>query len=288
MAGSLSVGVTVAGAGRSSPAESVKSGKDLKLQRIINKFKSGKKLTSGELSYLAKAAPDIYQKVLRIMQRREQLEKRLEEASSKEEVQAIMMQEMQSVENFCANSDDDFEKTALVNQMMDAYGKMTQSASYREKPDTEFSVEEEFMMEDKTEKEKRKKNKNNNSSEHTSDDNGQDSVWDSIFGNGQDSIWDGVYNNGQTDMADSLPEWMQSGNTGEATMTEPGDFFPEGEGTAAVDTGGSFVDNRSFGTAGSDTAATGTFEAVTYTSKGTKKRAYGSSGQTGAKVNVAI
>lgn len=152
MAGLISVGATAIGTGRFSKVEGTKSDKDIKLERIVNKFKAGKKLTSGELSYLAKKNPAIYEKVLRIMRKREQLEARLEQAATKEEAQQIMMQEMQSIEKFCANSDDDFEKTALVSQMMDAYGEVTKSEAYHEKPDSnaELNEQKRKRLEDKT------------------------------------------------------------------------------------------------------------------------------------------
>ncbi len=254
MAGNLSIAAT--GLGGSGQVQQVGSGKDLKLQRIINKFKAGKKLTSGELTYLAEKAPEMYQKVLRIMQKREQLEKRLEEADSKEEVQSIMMQEMQSIENFCASSDDDFEKTALVNQMMDAYGKAVQSSSYKEKPDTEFTFEEEFMNKDmpgQAKPEQEKLEQENPEQEKLKKER-------------------------------NLSERPQGGVPAE-TMSAGNGIFPE-EGTDPVSTDDSLVagwDNQS-----PTATKTGTFEAVAYNSKGNKKRAFGSSGSIGAKVNIAI
>lgn len=136
------------GADRGSKVNQVSEGTNFKLQRILNKFRAGKKLSSGELSYLAANAPDIYQKVIRIMQRREQLEKRLEMAESKEEVQMIMMEEMQSAEKFCANNDDDFETTAMINQLMNAYYEKTKSPGYKEMPENRLQEETRYEMAD--------------------------------------------------------------------------------------------------------------------------------------------
>ncbi|MDR2889132.1 MAG: hypothetical protein LBV33_04740 [Lachnospiraceae bacterium] len=115
--------------------------KDFKLERIIAKFRSGKKLTSGELAYLSKKLPAMYQKVVGIIERREQLEKRLAQAETKEEAQEIMMNEMQSVATACANSDDDFERESMVNQMIDAYNVAVGKEDYKEKPKTEQQPE---------------------------------------------------------------------------------------------------------------------------------------------------
>lgn len=90
--------------------------KDYKLERIIKKFRMGKKLTPGELSYVARKAPDMYQKIVAVMQRREQLEKRLA-AATEEEAAQIISQEMGSIENIL----DDFEKEATANQLREAY-----------------------------------------------------------------------------------------------------------------------------------------------------------------------
>lgn len=254
MAGLLSVGEAVAGTGSFSKVQSTspKSGKDLKLERIINKFKSGKKLASGELSYIAKKDPPTFQKILRIMQKREQLEERLAAAETKEEAQQIMMQEMQSVETFCANSDDDFEKTALVSQMMDAYGELTKSDSYREKPDTnaELAEQKRKRMEDRSgqaeieelqrkRKKKRKKNGNINSSDDEEENDTEN--FDISVG------WN------------SLPR--------EAISTEAEDSLEYEE---------------------YDPVETQTMDAVTYTAQGKKKSAEGFIMQSGTKVNVAL
>lgn len=108
--------------------------KDYKLERILNKFRSGKKLTAGELSYVARKAPEMYQKIVSVMQRREQLERRLESAT-KEEAAKIMSEEMGSLENII----DDFEKEATANQLREAFNEYFSSQS----PDNEDDEEDE-------------------------------------------------------------------------------------------------------------------------------------------------
>lgn len=111
-------------------------GKDIKLERILSKFKAGKKLSGDELSYVAKKSPETWQKILRVMQRREQVEKRLENAKTKEESQEIMTQEMKSVENV----EDPFEKEATVNHLREAYSEHVTKGNYKEKPDTNLEL----------------------------------------------------------------------------------------------------------------------------------------------------
>lgn len=95
------------------------TGKDYKLENILNKFKSGKKLTAGELEYLSRNAPDMYRKITAVMKRREQLEARLDAAESEEETAQIISEEMTAVQSIT----DDFEKQASAGQLQDAISK---------------------------------------------------------------------------------------------------------------------------------------------------------------------
>jgi hypothetical protein len=123
---------------KANPISPIDDGKDHKLERIINKFKSGKKLSSGELSYLAQKSPEMYNKVVRIMKQREMLEQRLEKAQSKEEAAEIIRQEMQAISS---NGADEFEKTALLNHTMDAYSKYMAGGSSSASDDLDVSME---------------------------------------------------------------------------------------------------------------------------------------------------
>lgn len=122
-------------AGGSAGINSIQSmgGADLKLQRIINKFKSGKKLSSKEMVYLSEKAPELYQKVLRITQEREQLEREMQAAESKEEVAKIVSQKMGSIEKMSGG--DEFEETSRANQYSDAYSAYIATDEYKAKAD---------------------------------------------------------------------------------------------------------------------------------------------------------
>lgn len=141
---------------------------DAKLKRIINKFKAGKKLSAGEMSYVSKVSPGTYQKILRITKERENLEERMEMADSKEEVAKIVNEVMGSIDKLCG--DDEFERTARVNQYNDAYTEYSQSDEYQDKPtsemeaaeqkqermDEKFGVEEQEELQKKLKKRRRK------------------------------------------------------------------------------------------------------------------------------------
>lgn len=245
---SVSYNVNASAARRSSKTEAVGSRKDFKLERIITKFRTGKKLTSGELSYLAEKAPEIYQKVLRIMQRREQLEKRLEQAGSKEEVQMIMMEEMQSAVAFCNNSDDDFEKESLVNQLMDAYNEAVGADTYREKPDTNRELWEEIMPERGI---------------------AAGLAWP---GEGEESLAGTEAGEG-TEAAAALEGLGDTG--GAESLAGRGD----GEGSESLSSWEAPGNGEALGNGGAR---------VTYTARGAKSSAGGTTGKKGRRINVAI
>lgn len=113
-------------------------GADLKLERIINKFKSGKKLSSKEMVYLSEKAPELYQKVLRITQEREQLEREMQAAESKEEVAKIVSQKMGSIEKMSGG--DEFEETSRANQYSDAYSAYIATDEYKAKVNSEIDT----------------------------------------------------------------------------------------------------------------------------------------------------
>ena len=115
------------------------SEKDYKLERILRKFRSGKKLTPGELSYVARKAPEMYQKIVSVLQRREQLEKRLETAT-KEEAAKIMSEQMGSIENIV----DDFEKEATANHLREVFNEFFSTKSPDSEEDEEESDESEI------------------------------------------------------------------------------------------------------------------------------------------------
>ncbi len=115
------------------------SEKDYKLERILRKFRSGKKLTPGELSYVARKAPEMYTKIVSVMQRREQLERRLETAT-KEDAAQIMAEQMGSIENIV----DDFEKEATANHLREVFNEFFSTKSPDSEEDEEESDESEI------------------------------------------------------------------------------------------------------------------------------------------------
>lgn len=114
----------------------------LKLQKIINKFKSGKKLTIEELEYLKQYAPDIYQKVIAIMHQRETIEQKLKSADTKEEVEQVKSQVM-VMEAGCVDKGDDFTKEALTNQLNHAIKETESDKSVPKDLNSEENMEQE-------------------------------------------------------------------------------------------------------------------------------------------------
>ncbi len=90
----------------------------MKFENLINKFKSGNKLTRAELEYLAKKSPELYQKAIRILEERKVLEERLRTARTKEGTTEIITISMAGVQK---SSGDEFEVTAKANHLSKAY-----------------------------------------------------------------------------------------------------------------------------------------------------------------------
>lgn len=109
-----------------------------KVQRILNKLRSGKKLSPGELEYLEKNAPAVYAKALKITRERVQLEERMKNAKSKEAVADVLQDALNTVD---ALSMGDADETMIrINQYTDAFQEMKKTGEYQELPNT---VEEE-------------------------------------------------------------------------------------------------------------------------------------------------
>ena len=70
-----------------------------KLRKIVTKFKMGKKLRGSELSFLARVAPELYIKVVKIVKQRKAMEIRLKNAKSKEEAADIVSGAMRNALN---------------------------------------------------------------------------------------------------------------------------------------------------------------------------------------------
>lgn len=69
---------------------------DNKLTAIDSKLKSGSELTEKEIEYLREKNPELYKKAMAIKEERKQYKKSLQNAKSKEEVERIRSNKMQS------------------------------------------------------------------------------------------------------------------------------------------------------------------------------------------------
>lgn len=112
---------TASGTKNSSAVSNTNSKSDSKLNRILNKFRAGRKLTPAELQYLEEKAPEMYQKVVQIQKQREQLEQEVKNADSKEEAQEIVSDKISMCMKLCEG--DDFSQDAIRNQFNDALTK---------------------------------------------------------------------------------------------------------------------------------------------------------------------
>ena len=118
----------------SSPSEKQDDSK--MMEKIQAKIKRGKKLTSKEETYLKEHNPELYQQYLRIRRMAEALEHRLENAQSKEEVNDIIFQSINSV------SDKDPYKAAIVAAMDEVIKEYKKSDGYKNLPSSDEEIEE--------------------------------------------------------------------------------------------------------------------------------------------------
>lgn len=109
------------------------------LNRILNKFRSGKKLTGMEMDFVAKHSPETYPKILRITQERRAMEAEMKQADSKEEVRNKETGKMGLIAQM---STDEFEQTARFNQCQKAFQEYRLSMDFQKKEDVEESGEE--------------------------------------------------------------------------------------------------------------------------------------------------
>ncbi len=116
------IGSAIAKVLRNETVQKTEDGSDRKLKKILSKFRAGHKLTPAELQYLAKNAPDMYQKVVQIQRQREQLEEEIKNAGSKEEAQEIVTDKISMCLKLC-ESGDTFSQDAITNQFHDALEK---------------------------------------------------------------------------------------------------------------------------------------------------------------------
>lgn len=144
LAGKDSVFDWVKRAKRANGQEEQKKRKEFqKLKKIIAKFKMGKKLRGSELSFLAKADPELYVKVVKIVKQRKAMEIRLKNAKSKEEAADIVSGAMRNALNNQAM--EEFEKISLANQLREAYKEFMESDSYKSLPNDDLEAKKEEL-----------------------------------------------------------------------------------------------------------------------------------------------
>lgn len=108
-----------------------RSSDNTKMNQIMTKFYSGKKLSMDELNFLTQKAPELAEKVRRIMMEREQLEKAMKASKTKTQV---MMHSISALKNIDPKNADPYETMARVNQLSDAIHSYMASKEYQDKP----------------------------------------------------------------------------------------------------------------------------------------------------------
>ena len=103
--------------------------------QIYAKLQSGKRLSQKEMQYLRQYNPTLYMQAVRVEQKRKELENRLENADSKEEVQKIADSALASVRK------DDPAKKYVVAAIQETVKDFKQSEQYKRLPETEEQAE---------------------------------------------------------------------------------------------------------------------------------------------------
>lgn len=100
-----------------------------KVQRLMNKFRFGKKLTSQEMAYIRKHAPGLVDYVKRIMREREIVERGMKIAPTKHHVQMVAFHSAKLIEK--GPSED---RIVLSSHLSDAKKEYEKTDEYKEKP----------------------------------------------------------------------------------------------------------------------------------------------------------
>lgn len=122
------------------------SPKNKRVQQIYSKFLGGKELTTEELDYLSKNAPDLYNEVREIMQERAAMELQMKLAKTKLEVAAVCMNTLTQIKTTMGTGamakSQAFKTMARTNQMASAHVKFVASSEYQAKEDEKSQAEE--------------------------------------------------------------------------------------------------------------------------------------------------
>ena len=111
---------------------------DPKAQRLIEKFKNGKKLTPEEMTYVRKNAPGIVDYIDRIMREREVIELGMKMAPTKTDVQMVAFRASKQIEKH-PNPE---EREIRAKHLADAKHEYEQTDEYKEKPNSPLDKEE--------------------------------------------------------------------------------------------------------------------------------------------------
>ena len=111
---------------------------DPKAQRLIEKFKNGKKLTPEEMAYVRKNAPGIVDYIDRIMREREVIELGMKMAPTKTDVQMVAFRASKQIEKH-PNPE---EREIRAKHLADAKHEYEQTDEYKEKPNSPLDKEE--------------------------------------------------------------------------------------------------------------------------------------------------
>lgn len=101
-----------------------------KAQRLIEKFKNGKKLTPEEMAYVRKNAPGIVDYIDRIMREREVIELGMKMAPTKTDVQMVAYRASKQIEQH----QNPEEREIRAKHLADAKHEYEQTDEYKEKP----------------------------------------------------------------------------------------------------------------------------------------------------------
>lgn len=105
-------------------------GDDPRVQHLVDKFKSGKKLTLDERAYLRRNAPGMIDHVERISSEREVVEQSMRFATSKADVQNVVLLALSQI----AMHQSSEERAIRTMQLTDAQFTYMQTDEYKEKP----------------------------------------------------------------------------------------------------------------------------------------------------------
>lgn len=111
--------------------------------KIMQKLRSGKKLTSEEMNYLRVKNPQLYAQAARVQAMRENLKKQLENCRSKEEVEKVYGNSVSMV------GKDDPMKEAIVAAYDDVMKEFKKTDKYQALPQKEEDADEKAVKSEK-------------------------------------------------------------------------------------------------------------------------------------------